>query len=302
MSDDDEPVVFNGDEIPEEAKQALDEFFRNHPEMMNDEGVAVFSNENIHEMPEPVREIIHRMIAGKMVQHLAHKAVSGHAPGADRLNDEYMPSPGQLNLQAGDKCVVSYGGVEDQSGEILLCELLDPQEYEETFPDWEERVYNGWLLARYWTKDHLELENDPDLGWFSRISLMKIEEEWQWSIYWEWMKAGTLPENPPPWVLTHYLDVFAGISDNNQQLLPNAYQCVECGSKAVLLVATRSEEFKYFVGQHPRYDEDYETKDGVYAYTRYGKKEISVTHIECYEEVTTSAPDHLELPQSMWYT
>ena len=283
MSSEEEPEYINGDDLPDEVKEALDSFFRNRPEFMNEEGVAVFSSDNMEEMPEEIREILSRVIAGKMVSAMAQKVVSGHASGADRLNDEYMPSSGQLNLNAGDKCVVSYGGVEDQSAGILLLEILDPAEHEAQFPDWEERVYNGWLLGKYWTKDHLELDEEPDLGWFSRISMLKLEEEWQWPLYWKWMQDGTLPENPPPWVLTHYLDIFQGISENNNDLLPNAYQCGECGSRAVLLVATRTEEFKYFVGRHPRYDQKYETENGVYAYTRYGKKEDSVTHIECYE-------------------
>jgi hypothetical protein len=280
---DEEPMSFGPDDLPPEAQEALDRFFEEHPHLMND-GVAMFTEETMEMLPEPVRLLIAKVMASKLVHATAQGMISGREPGSDRLNDQYMASNQQLSLNAGDKCVVSYGGVEDQTGEILLVELVDPAEHETDFPDWEERVYNGWLLGKYWTKEHAEVEmEEPDLGWFSRISLLKIHEDWQWPIYWEWMKAGTLPADPPAWLLHMYVEIFKGISENNDNLLPIPTKCEACSSEALLVVTKRWVEAKFFVGSSERYDEKFDRENGYYGFTRYGVMHDQEAHLQCYD-------------------
>jgi hypothetical protein len=111
---------------------------------------------------------------------------------------------------------------------------LDPILYEETYPDWQDRV----LL-----KDHVLVElfscEDPEfsVGWVHRLKLMPIKK-YRYRELRSWRKNG-FPESVPEWVMKYYREYTDKIAEQAPDKVPVAITCPKCGKRNVELVVTR---------------------------------------------------------------
>lgn len=257
----------NPDDLPDEVK----DFIQREHQKRIDRGED--PNAPIHLTPQDVPPEIKAALDKVVGQELAHRALRGEF--ADTVSDQLAPSADSLNLQPGDRAML-IRGLSGAAGVLTLVQLVDPAEHAETFPDWEERSWRSYVLCKYWTA--LEHGEDPDLGWFSRLSLMRIPEEYQWEYFFKEMLDEDVEEDPPPaWKIQLFVDHIHGVSAANDNFIPAAASCVACGSTALLLEASRTQENRFFIG-HQSDDPD---PSHYYAFMRYKSRERRLATALC---------------------
>lgn len=216
------------------------------------------------QIPPFIREGIEKMLATKMAGEILSKETkhSGHEP---ELTKKIQASEVQRMIGPGDRCTYTSGLEQIEVPGITLIEVQDPSAYAGSFPDWEEQLYNGYVLGKYWSTHEHEEEN---LGWFSRIGLIPLPEDWMWDEYWKYMLDGTLPADPPEWLVQTTIAMIQGVSEANNKMMPSPAHCINCGSTTVLLVTEETSVGKYYVGHldHKNSDEDPATVYHTYAH------------------------------------
>ena len=146
--------------------------------------------------------------------------------------DQLKPIPSQFALAAGDRTVVA-SSISSADEALTIAEILNAEEYEDRFPDWADRLTKSYVLVRYHESSHWA---DPEgyLGWFSRVKLIKVEDE-QYNEILGYMKEDNFPDKPPEWLIKTY-DVFqTELAATSPDQVPAPIKCGECGEMKVSL-------------------------------------------------------------------
>lgn len=222
------------------------------------------------QLPEDMPDEIRRMLTGIMQRIMSDRIKSGHT--ADLATENLMPSDRQLSLKPGDRCVQSDGlkSGNTQGAPLTICELLDPEQHTEDFPDWETRMLNSYVLCRYWTNMELTHEFDvPEIGWFSRVHLIKVPENYMWEELRGYVIHNEVPVIPPAWLCQMLVSNAVEIGRVNGDFIPSPTRCPECGSTAVMLSIHQSMTDLFYIGH--RDPEHYEHDTNVFTYGQYSR-------------------------------
>lgn len=186
-------------------------------------------------LPEELRE---------MLQKLASHAVMSSGLAHDVVADEVMPSDEQRNLGPGDLVGSVMNPAHRIDDEFMVGEILDPKDYAETFPDWEERLYKSYVLCRY-SQRGLESE----IGWHTRARLVKVTQaQYEEMLGWILNESYRARLLPPRWFIKTYLEAMWGVYEANSELMPVPLKCRDCDSPQVLLRIDMSKIEYYSVG------------------------------------------------------
>jgi hypothetical protein len=166
-----------------------------------------------------------------IAQHLQSVDVVGSAAKAD---DVVNPTSEQYALQHGDGCII-VGTRSTVDRDFNIGVVLDPADHAKLFPDWEERIFKGYLLLGWKSTD------DPigDLGWFSRSKLMRVEPE-RYKELVGYLDGDGLPDEIPDWLKERFYAYSEDISLTNvtkdgDRLIPVLTSCGLCSSREVEL-------------------------------------------------------------------
>jgi len=244
--------------------------------MANDDnsGDFAFGGDDV---PEQIQELLRKMISRSMLTGNAHDAVA----------EQVRPSQEQFDLGPGD--FVSVSNSEDGGGSVICAaRLLDPNEYAEDFPDWEERVLNSFVLGTWYTPDQLQGE----LGWFARSKLVKLSPA-QFSEFFEWIKNGEVPNPVPAWIAQRYNEVVIGLNEANEDFMPNPLKCGGCGSLAQVLDVSYSHRSLHSVGRFR--DKEGKDPNAYYAASQHSETEKRETLLRCLNCGATEDVDGVEI-------
>jgi hypothetical protein len=169
---------------------------------------------------------------------LGHNSFLGES---ETVENEITPLPNQLALEPGDMGILASANTQLEH-EFCVVKVLDAEKYAETFPDWEERLLNSFLLCELTSRNDLE----PYPGWVSRLKILPITEE-HYEEALSWQTAG-FPDDVPEWGLDFYLDYADALSDQKPDTVPHSVQCKACGSRHVDLVVDRKVHYSCRAG------------------------------------------------------
>jgi hypothetical protein len=245
---------------------------------MSDESrMFVFGNGD--DMPEELREIL---------KGLARKAALSQEAAHDAVAEQVRPSKAQFALGPGD--LVSVFGTDTGDGDdVVIGVILDPDEYAEQFPDWEERIRNSYVLCRYKSMGI----TGEELGWFPRSKCIQLDR-WQYDEHQRWLAQGYIDTEPPAWMLELTTETIRGLNEANDHFMPEPHCCEECGSSAVLLDVRITERHQYLMGSFPNGGSPHDDPNAMYSIAKFGEgehKQAMLKCLACGHEVDTEERD-----------
>lgn len=155
--------------------------------------------------------------------------------------DNLKPISWQYDMGPGDFAVMA-GTNADLDSQVIVGELLNPEEHVQDFPDWATRIQNSYVLVRYFATTHPE---DPEIGWFSRVKLIRLDRE-QRDTMLAWLKDG-LPETMPDWLRDKYATYTQELSALSPGLVPSLVECPKCGTVGEMIL--RMEHTTKYIAQ-----------------------------------------------------
>lgn len=238
---------------------------------MNDQNGGVFFLGGGDDIPEELKAILQKMLGKALHTSNVHDDV------ADQIN----PSAEQYALVPGDRVIVGNetdggDGLSVAEGEFTLAELLDPSAYADEFPDWEERLYNGRMFGRWFAPYQLE----GDLGWFPRIQLVKLPEQWMWDRIMSWIRGEERPNfyDHEPWMTQRLNEVCEAVSVANDCSAPRPLPCGDCGALTTLVKAEVLSKYGLGVGFFSHPDRD---PTGLYQMTNVTEETVRSASLYC---------------------
>jgi len=176
----------------------------------------------VSEQPNPI-----------MAMLLNHASFVG---AAEMVENTIMPIPAQLDFGPGDHAILAMANTPLENDFVIL-RGADPEKHAETFPDWEERVLNSYVLCQYFSRTDPEFK----LGWFSRLKVMPITE-YRYREARKWRK-GDWPEEVPDWAEAYFLRYTDQLSQAAPEVVPHVVSCPACGGRNIAIVVLRHIEF-----------------------------------------------------------
>ena len=162
---------------------------------------------------------------------------------------EIQPLPEQLAFGIGDAAILATAQTPLER-DFAVLKGLDPKEYAETFPDWEERMLGvnnagqgSFVLCEHFSAD----DPETSIGWFSRVKLMPISAE-RYAETVTWIENG-FPKDVPDWVHEYYQRYTDALNERAPERVPHTVVCPECGSRDVDLCVTRTVTYTGHAGQ-----------------------------------------------------
>jgi len=148
------------------------------------------------------------------------------------VEDEIMPLDEQLNFDVGDAAILATANTMLERDFVIL-RMIDAEKHAKTFPDWEERLLNSFVLCKYFSR------NDPEesIGWFSRLKVVPISN-YRYREARTWMKK-EFPSEIPDWAFKAFQDLADRLSVNAPAIIPKAVTCPNCGDRNVGLKVVR---------------------------------------------------------------
>lgn len=214
---------------------------------MTDDGDEFFVvGGNGEELPEELKHALRKILENVPTQETTDKISA----------EDLTPAFEQLQLVPGDLCLLAMDPgetVEVDKQFFTLVAIQDPKEHAEQYPDWAARLVNGYLPGMWYG------EGNPggELGWFSRVMLLKIEP-WQWDEVTEHNARTRLINAPSTWMTRRYNEILKGLSEANpDRELPTPIACGECGSLTVEIILIKTTVRECLVGAfHHSKDKD----------------------------------------------
>jgi len=192
-------------------------------------------------------------------------AQSGLVADAKDLDENLKPSPDQYAIKPGDVAMLA-GSTAKVDQDFTVVKILDASEFAGTYPDWETRLQNSYVLCQW------NSASDPegDIGWISRVKLVEIEQE-QYDQIRVWIDSEDgPPDQVPSWVTEAYNRYIERLSDTTPGAIPKPATCGLCGSRNVEIHAVHMVTLSATAGVL--------TKDGKTTYTIIGSDERSCEH------------------------
>lgn len=162
------------------------------------------------------------------------------------IADQVRPTPEQLRAQPGDLALLAASNAVINI-EMSIAILLDPAEYAETFPDWEDRLMRSWVLARWTTSDG----QDTDVGWFERARLIPLDQAQYDELLALLPQLDTEEDTDaliPDWVKVKYRGLMEAMHASDPDKVATPVICGKCGGREVELHGTRYSRFRVEVG------------------------------------------------------
>lgn len=149
------------------------------------------------------------------------------------VEQELMPLDAQLFFGPGDVAMMAASDTMLDS-DFTLIQAVDPAQFAETYPDWEERLLNSYVLCNIFSRD------DPimHLGWVSRVKVLPISSE-HYEEALTWLEKG-FPMEAPDWTLEYFRQYTDALSERAPGLVPKAVTCIHCESREVELIVKRN--------------------------------------------------------------
>lgn len=169
---------------------------------------------------------------GGDVPHDAALAVllitSDFCTSADEFDASAKPTPAQYALSPGDAgfCTKSESVV-DQG--FTAVQIVEPSAHAQLFPDWGDRIRNGYVLAQW---QHVD-DSGPHLGWFSRAKIVPLPDPQMFSEIGSYMEGLSTPldfdSDDLPYLDPAYRKMIAEqLVQNEKDVEP--LTCEQCGS------------------------------------------------------------------------
>ncbi len=153
-------------------------------------------------------------------------------PMTTQAND-LRPTEPAMALKPGDKVLVAMTEAL-VNNEIATGTVLDPEQYAERFPNWEERVHKSWMLLEWISTD--DFKDGPHIGWFEWSRMIPMTEEQQTEL------VGYFPEwEPeeevmiPSWIQDLQHGHVRLLSHEDPSKVSTPVTCGECGSSEVMI-------------------------------------------------------------------
>ena len=161
---------------------------------------------------------------------------------SEEVENTIMPISAQLNFGPGDAAILASANTPLER-DFVVAKCLDPEEHAETYPDWEERLLNSFVLCELFSM------NDPEfhLGWVSRLKVLPIPK-YRYKECRRWVKNG-FPEDMPDWATQHYLKFTDALAENAPATVPRSTECPNCKSHEIEIIVTRRIEYRGRVGR-----------------------------------------------------
>ena len=145
--------------------------------------------------------------------------------GMRDMEKNVMPTEAQFALQPGDVGIISTGG-NAMDHDMIVAEILNPEEYAESFPDWEARAKHPltpYLLCSW------KGATDPagDIGWFASIRFIKLLPE-QYAEALGWIVNEELPEESPSWLTDYFEQYTRDVHAQSPSKIPVVVSCERC--------------------------------------------------------------------------
>jgi hypothetical protein len=157
---------------------------------------------------------------------------------AQEVEAQITPLDDQLNFGVGDVAILASSNAPLEA-DFTVVKGLDPANYAETFPDWEERMtFNAHVLCEIFSRADTELS----IGWVHRLKLLPIKQ-YRYKELKTWRKKG-FPEDPPEWVMKIFRNYTDQLAERAPDKVPVAVTCSACGKRNVELVVVRRLEYR----------------------------------------------------------
>jgi len=158
------------------------------------------------------------------------------------MEDEIMPLEDQLEFGPGDAALVATANTPLEE-DFVIVRCLDPERHAETFPDWEERLLQSYVLCEFFSGADPEIT----IGWFSRLKLLRISN-YRYRETRRWLKDG-FPDEIPDWCAEVFGVYTAQLSQRAPTRVPRPVVCQNCGGAKVQLRIVRRIEYIAPAGQ-----------------------------------------------------
>lgn len=190
--------------------------------------------------------------------------------GERNMDEDLKPFSAQFDLAPGDKAIVSTAeSMIDK--DFTAVEILNPEAYAATFPDWEERFQKSYVLCQW----NSEADQTGDIGWFARVKLIGVTEE-HYSEIQSWVAEANFPESPPDWLNGYYNEYTDSLAEVSPGSVPVTPTCPECGARDIQLHAVHMHRLSAQAGKI--------TRDGRTVYTARSdpsRDTVSEAHLHC---------------------
>jgi hypothetical protein len=160
---------------------------------------------------------------------------------SENVENTIMPLEEQLNWGPGDHAMVAQANTPLEN-DLVIVRGLDPTNYADKYPDWEERMLNSYVLCEYFSA----LDPELSIGWFSRLKLMPIKA-YRYKETRGWRKNG-FPKEMPEWILKYHDAYTEQLAQHAPETVPRPVHCPNCDSTNIELVAVRKLEYKARAG------------------------------------------------------
>jgi hypothetical protein len=208
----------------------------------------------------------------ELLNSLGFKSAFNTGLAHDPLAEDVMPSKEQLDLKPGDLCAITHG--EDITNEFTVAEIASPEDYAETFPDWETRLLKSYLLVIWRSKSNPV--GSP--GWVPRTRLIKFSRR-EYEIMLGWMHGDDRGDDAPFWLKRRYNEALVGIAAANPDKVPMPISCPECGSVVVIIRLIRNQVEDYCMGRFP----ESVGVTGLHPVTTYNRRRSGEARLICEE-------------------
>lgn len=152
---------------------------------------------------------------------------------SEAVEDEVQPIDAQYRFGPGDAAILAQANTPLEH-DFVVVKCLDASKYSETYPDWEERLMNSFVLCEVFTR------SDPNIsyGWISRLKLMPVSN-YRYRQMRKWLKEG-FPPDLPEWVHEYHNKYTDELAKQAPHVVPRTMTCPNCNGLNVNLVVTRT--------------------------------------------------------------
>ena len=160
---------------------------------------------------------------------------------AEKVENEIMPVDEQLSFTVGDAALVAQANTQLEN-DLVFARAINPEQHQETFPDWADREMNSYVLCEYFSAEDPEFS----IGWFSRLKLIPIKA-YRYKQARGWRKNG-FPREWPDWIRDNFEKYTEVLAERSPDTVPRPTHCPNCQSTDVEIVVVQTNDFRGRVG------------------------------------------------------
>jgi hypothetical protein len=139
----------------------------------------------------------------------------------EEADSKIPPLEEQQALSEGDLAVIAFGS-SPMEHDLVVAQLLNPEEYKTTYPDYETRLLKDRALCRWQSIQ----DRAGDIGWFARAKLIPMNQE-QYDLMLAWFDQDD-HKQVPDWLDALYSSYTMKIHEQAPDKVPSVVQCTKC--------------------------------------------------------------------------